>query len=152
IDEVRVDGERAAVDLSVDNSVATIPLPAPLAPGDAVDIEMTFTATPDRDTPNHYGIFNYTTDTQTWSLAHWYPVVAGRDPEDGWMLEPTSVYGDPIFTDTALYSVDVTAPRAMHLVNSGIETSTKETGDTTTTSFNAWPRRAFEIIASPQLE
>src|SRR5699024_1597956 len=81
-----------------------------------------------------------------------YPVVAGRDPEDGWMLEPTSVDGAPIFTDTALYSVDVTAPRAMHLVTSGGETSTPETGDTTTTTFNAWPRPDFAIIASPQIE
>src|SRR5699024_3278490 len=102
--------------------------------------------------PRHYGIFNYTTDTQTWSLAHWYPVVAGRDPVSGWMLEPTSMYGDPIFTETALYTVDITAPSNMQFITSGVETDTSSDGDQATTTFNAWPSRDFVIIADADIE
>lgn len=152
IDEALIDGDPAPVDLSVNNSVATVHLPAPLPPGESVIIDMAFTTTPDRDDPRHYGIFNYTTETQTWSLAHWYPVVAGRDPGSGWMLEPTSVYGDPIFTETALYTVEITAPAGMQLVTSGVETGSRLSGDRMVTTFNAWPSRDFAIIASPDLE
>lgn len=152
LDEVTIGGENAPVALSVDNSVATVTLPAPLAPGQSVTIEMAFTTTPDRDEPRHYGIFNFTSATQTWSLAHWYPVVAGRDPDSGWMLEPTSVYGDPIFTETALYTVEVDAPSAMQLITSGVETKAWVSGTRTTTTFNAWPSRDFVIIANTGLQ
>jgi len=152
IDDVTVDGEPASVDLSVDNSVATVRLPAPLTSGSSATIDMTFTTTPDRDDPRHYGIFNFTTATQTWSLAHWYPVVAGRDPVSGWMLDPTSVYGDPIFTDTALYTVEITAPATLQFITSGVETNSSTTGSQVTTTFNAWPSRDFVIIADADMQ
>jgi len=152
IEEVTVDGQDAAVELTVDNSVATIPLPTTLAPGEQTLIQMDFTTRPDQDDPRHYGIFNHASETDTWSLAHWYPVVAGRDPVSGWMLEPTSIYGDPIFTDTGLYTVSITAPEGMHLITSGVEVAFDTADGLATTTFNAWPSRDFVIIADRDME
>lgn len=152
IDAVTVDGEDATVELTVDNSVATIPLPATLAPGEQTRMEMDFTTRPDQDDPRHYGIFNHASETDTWSLAHWYPVVAGRDPISGWMLDPTSIYGDPIFTDTGLYTVSITAPEGMQLITSGVETASELANGMSTTTFNAWPSRDFVIIADRDME
>ena len=152
IDHIKVNGEDVSFDLRINNSVAMIALPTPLAAGESADIDMGFTTRVGQDDPRHYGIFNYASATETWSLAHWYPVIAGRDPDTGWMLKPTSIYGDPIFTDTGLYTVSVTAPKELQLITSGVETDATTTGLITTTTFNAWPSRDFVIIADADME
>lgn len=151
IDRVTIDGAEAVVVLTIDNSVATVTLPVALAPGEDVEISMEFTTRVPQDEPLHYGIFNYASDTETWSLAHWYPVVAGRDPSGGWMLEPTSQYGDPIFTDAGLYTVTVNAPETLTFITSGVETSSTTANDTTTSTFNAWPSRDFVMFADSDM-
>lgn len=152
IGDVEVDGTETSVELSVDNSVAMVALPAPLAPGEDVQISMDFTTLVPEDEKLHYGIFNHASDTGTWSLAHWYPVVAGRGPETGWMLEPTSEFGDPIFTESALYTVTVTAPENLNFITSGVETASEDVGDMATTTFNAWPSRDFVMLADADME
>lgn len=152
IEQVKVNDEDASFDLTVDNSVATIALPTPLEAGETARIDMEFTTRVGQDDPRHYGIFNYASATETWSLAHWYPVVAGRDPDTGWMLKPTSNYGDPIFTDTGLYTVAVTAPKDLQLITSGVEIDATTAGALITTTFNAWPSRDFVIIADADME
>lgn len=141
------------VDLTVDQSIATLPFPEPLAPGDGARIEITFTTNVPTDESLHYGILNFASDTETWSLAHWYPVIAGRDPVTGWMLEPTSEYGDPIFTDAGLYTVSVTAPEELTLITSGVEVNSTVNGDgMATTVFNAAPSRDFVMFADAGMD
>lgn len=152
IDHVTVDDSEADVVLSVDNSVAIVTLPQPLAPGADARISMDFTTAVPQDESLHYGIFNYASESDTWSLAHWYPVVAGRDPETGWMLEPTSEYGDPIFTEAGLYTVTVTAPEELTFITSGVETASEADGGMITTTFNAWPSRDFVMVADADME
>ncbi|HEV2072728.1 MAG TPA: M1 family metallopeptidase [Thermomicrobiales bacterium] len=152
IDEVSVGGAEVSVELSVDNSVAMVALPAPLAPGEEARIDMGFTTHVPQDEKLHYGIFNHASDTGTWSLAHWYPVVAGRDRETGWMLEPTSEYGDPIFTETGLYTVTVTAPENLTFITSGVEIGSEAAGGIATTTFNASPSRDFVMFADADMK
>lgn len=153
IDSASVNDMAASVELTVENSVATIPLTDPLAPEDTVRIDVTFTTNVPTDEMVHYGIFNYASETATWSLAHWYPVIAGRDPETGWMLKPTSEFGDPIFTDAGLYTVSVTAPEELSLITSGVNVSSGSHGDgMTTTVFNAAPSRDFVMFADADME
>jgi hypothetical protein len=149
---VAVDGQEAGFELTIDNSVATVTLPSSLAPGGTVRLDMEFTTRLGQDDPRHYGIFNHASETGTWSIAHWYPVVAGRDPQTGWMLKPTSAYGDPIFTETGLYTVTITAPERLTLITSGVETDATTTAGMTTTTFNAWPSRDFVIFADADME
>jgi hypothetical protein len=153
LDTISVDGEPATAALSESNSVAMIPLLQPLAAGATTEIAVTFTTNVPEDDPAHYGIFNYATATGTWSLAHWYPVVAGRDPDGGWMLDPTSLNGDPIFSDTGMYSVTITAPDDLQFITSGVEIDSAPAGDgMTARTWSAAPSRDFVMLADADME
>jgi hypothetical protein len=148
LDAVTVDSTAVSPVMSEMGSVATITLPTPLADGDVTSIDISFTTTVPDDEPAHYGMLNHATRTGTWSLAHWYPMVAGRDPGYGWMLKPTCVNGDPVFTDTGMYTVTVTAPDGLQLVTSGVEIDRQAAGDgMTTTTWSAAPSRDFVMLA-----
>jgi hypothetical protein len=153
LDSVTVDGEGVEPVLSERSSVALLPLSDPLQPDASTSIEVAFTTTVPVDEPAHYGIFNYASATDTWSLAHWYPVVAGRDPEGGWMLEPTSRNGDPIYTETGMYTVRVTAPEDLQLITSGVEIASEPAGDGIVTStWSAAPSRDFVMLADDDIQ
>lgn len=150
--EVTVDGNTVSPALTEQDSIATVPLPAPLEPGDKVTIEMAFTTTVPQDDALHYGMLNRASRTGTWSLAHWYPMVAGRDPVGGWMLDPTSVNGDPVFTNVGMYTVRVTAPEDLQLVTSGVEIAREGAGNgMATTIWSAAPSRDFVMLADDDM-
>lgn len=151
INSAQIGGQDAAITYSVHDSVATVQLDQALAPGDAVTIEMTFSLAVPVDDPTHYGILNYDTDSRTAVMAHWYPVVAGRDPNTGWMLDPVSIFGDPIFTDAGLYTVTVSAPSNQQMITSGVETERVDDSGRSTVTFEASPSRDFVIITSETL-
>lgn len=153
ITAVQVDDTEVDWDLSVDNSVATVALGKTLAPDERTTITMEFTLQVPVDEPSHYGILNYSTANDTTVLVHWYPVLAGRDPLTGWMLKPVSIYGDPVFTNAAMYDVTITAPADSTFITSGVETNREERSDGwMEISYNAKPSRDFVIIESGALE
>lgn len=152
ITSLTVSGETSEWEMSVDDSVATIPLADVLDPGEHLTLEMEFTLTVPVDNPAFYGMLNLSTSNGTTALAHWYPVLAGRDPVTGWMLKPTSIYGDPVFTDAGLYDVTISAPASQKLITSGVEIDREENGDRQTVTFNAKPSRDFVIFLSETLE
>lgn len=151
ITSVEIAGEPIEWEMSVADSVATIPLAEKLAPGEVVELEMTFSLSVPVDEASHYGLLNHSTNNETTVLAHWYPVLAGRDPETGWMLKPSSIFGDPIFTDAGLYDVSITAPTGRTLITSGVETNRQSDGAFETVSYNAKPSRDFVIVMSDAL-
>lgn len=152
ITSVRIAEEEIPFTLSVHDSVATIPLQNPLPAGESIEITMSFTLGLPVNDPTHYGILNYDTESLTAVMAHWYPVVAGRDPITGWMLEPVSIFGDPIFTDAGLYDVSITAPAEQTLITSGVETTRTEQNGQATVEFSASPSRDFVIVTSETLK
>ena len=148
----KIDGASIDREFSEADSVAWMMLPSELAIGEKVVIEMEFTLTVPVDEASHYGILNYSTDNDTTVLAHWYPVVAARDPATGWMLKPSSQFGDPIFTDIGMYSVTITAPTGRTYITSGVEASRDLDGDTEALTFIAKPSRDFVIVMSETLQ
>ncbi len=153
IDEVIVDGNPVVPEWSADNSVVTVRLPATLAAGETISISMRFTTNVPQDAREHYGIFNRSGRTETWALAHWYPVLAGRDPDTGWMLESPSQNGDPIFSDAGVYHVTVTAPQDFQIITSGVQLSSEMLDDATrVTTFSAAPSRDFTILADDDMQ
>jgi hypothetical protein len=153
IEEVTIDGSPAEPEMSVDNSVVTVPLPAVMTPGETTSVSMRFTTNVPLDAREHYGIFNRSGRTGTWALAHWYPVLAGRDPDSGWMLDPPSQNGDPIFSDAGMYRVTVTAPQDVQIITSGVQQSSEMPDDATrSTTFTAAPSRDFTILADDDME
>lgn len=151
IDEARVAEAAVIPERSGDNAVVTIPLLEPLAPGDETSVAMRFTARVPEDERAHYGIFNYATEAGTWSLAQWYPILAGRDAS-GWVLDPPSVNGDPVFSNTAAYRVTVTAPDTLAVITSGVEiTRDVDASGMATTTFEAAPSRDFVMVADADM-
>jgi hypothetical protein len=153
MESIMVDGEDVVAEMSQRNSVARLPLPDSLDVGEVSEIAIRFTTTVPVDDPAHYGIFNYASETGTWSLAHWYPVVAGRDPQGGWMLDSTSVNGDPIFTDTGMYTVTIMAPDDLQFITSGVRIDSVPAGEgITATTWSAAPSRDFVMLADADME
>lgn len=154
VGDVVVDGRPAEPVLAVDDSVLSIPFAEPLAVDATAELGMTFRAELPVDSREHYGIFGVDTETGTWSMAHWYPIVAGRDPERGWVLDPPSENGDPIFSTTALYDVSVTAPEAWRIVTTGVETEEPAAGrdGMATRRYLSGPVRDFTIVADADLD
>jgi len=140
--------------LSVDDSVLTVPFAAPLAANDTAAISMAFRAALPVDSRAHYGIFGVDTRTGTWAMAHWYPIIAGRDPERGWVLDPPSENGDPIFSSTALYDVSLTAGDDWRLVTTGVEAeaSGANRDGLATRRYLSGPVRDFTVVADADLD
>ncbi len=154
VSNVSVDGSDVEVTLSESDSVLEVPFDQPLAVGATAEIDMDFAAFLPIDSVNHYGIFGYSTDSGTWALAHWYPVIAGRDPDAGWMLDYPSRNGDPIFSDTALYDVTVETEPEWELATTGVQfgdTVEDESGQTIR-RFVSGPVRDFTIVADQDFE
>lgn len=154
VSDVLVDDRTAEPVLSVDDSVLAVPFAKPLAANATAEISMAFSAELPVDSRDHYGIFGVDSRTGTWSMAHWYPIVAGRDPERGWVLDPPSENGDPIFSTTALYDVSLTTEDGWRLVTTGIETDTSaaDSNGMTTRRYLSGPVRDFTVVADADLD
>jgi len=147
ITEARVAGAAVEPALREADTIATLPFAAPLAPEATVRIDLAFTSTVPLSNESSYGIYNVDPESGTWSLAYWYPVVAGFDPATGFLLDPTSRNGDPIFSSTSLYDVTLTAPSGWQTVTTGVAVEETDDGRSVTRRFVSGPVRDFTIVA-----
>lgn len=144
------DGATVSPALSVDDTVAEVPLAAPLAPGATVRLSLHFSTTIPADSHGSFGILNDDTRDGTWVLADWYPIVAGYEPARGWRLDPPTSFGDPTFADEALYDVTLVTPAALTVVTSGSQVGPDATasGGTVRRRFVDGPARDFTFVAA----
>lgn len=148
LDAVEVDDAPVAPILSVEDTIAELPLPAELGEEETVPLSLTFTADVPVDPSRGYGMYGVDTDSGAWALAHWYPMLAGIGADGEWNLLPPSVNGDPIFSNTALYEVTLTAPEGLVLVTTGSITRAEDTDDGQTRhEIVTGPVRDFTIVA-----
>ncbi|MGC4189920.1 MAG: M1 family metallopeptidase [Thermomicrobiales bacterium] len=152
VDDVTVDSIAADAALGVDNSVLTVPLASSLAPDDRVTVAMTFTVHVPLDSSDQYGMLNIDSDTGTWSMAEWYPIVAGWDPANGFELDPPSVNGDPVFSTTSQYHVTVTAPEDWQIVSTGDPTDSTTAQGERTWTIETGPVRDFTMVADEDFQ
>ncbi len=148
-----IDGEPVEPTLTVENSILTVPFTNPLERDDASTIELNFVSVLPVDSSSHYGIFGFDSEEGTLAMAQWYPIVAGRDPDGGWMLDPPSENGDPVFSDTALYDVSVRIEEEYELVTSGVEQrgAAVDASGMVTRRFLSGPVRDFTMVADDDL-
>jgi len=154
VSDVTVDGVAVEVSLSVSDSVLEVPFETPLAPGEATTISMDFASFLPIDSVAHYGIFGYDSESGSWALAHWYPVIAGRDPDTGWVLDHPSENGDAIFSDTALYDVTIETGPDWRLATTGVafgEPTGAGNGEVSR-RYVSGPVRDFTIVADEDFE
>ena len=151
VSQVVVDGQPVETQLTVDDSVVEVQLPQELSPGEQAQLEFVFSGVIPRnfggsETPEGYGIYNFTNDVL--ALGGWYPILAVYD-EDGWNLDPVSSIGDSVYADMAFYTVEVTAPDELVLATTGVEIGRQDEDGFARYQFVTGPVREFFISASP---
>lgn len=152
VDSIMVDGVATTVDESPDRSTVWVDLPSTLAPDQATTVSMRFVAIVPVEERDHYGIFNIDPERGTWALAHWYPILAGRDPERGWVLDPPSENGDPIFSTTASYTLTLRTPSEWRVVSTGVELDTIRTAEMTERLIVTGPARDLTLVLDDDFE
>jgi hypothetical protein len=149
LDQVVVNGRTIDPKLSVEDTVAQVRLSDPVNNEAVVDLKISFTTTIPNNPVGSYGMFRVETDTGTYALAHWEPLLAGYDPDSGWNLQPLSVLGDPVFTNAALYDVTLHTPSDLVVVTTGSEVDSKSDGDNEIARhFLTGPVRDFVMAAN----
>lgn len=149
ITEAAVDGQAVVPELALDGSALRVPLPAPIAPGESVEITLAFTTIVPADSTGSYGIFQRDTRNGSWVLADWFPILAVYEAEDGWALPPVTHFGDPTYAPSAFYDVRITAPADLAVAATGVlagEVANPESG-TIARHYIAGPARDFVIVA-----
>lgn len=134
-----------------DLAIIRIPLGDTLKPGDAISVRMDFSTTIPIDPPDDNGLFQYTPETGTWTLAHWFPMLAGHSPDTGWEIDPPAAWSDITFSNTALFDITLTAPDDLVLVTTGVETDTTDSAGHRTSRITTGPVRDVAIVAEPNL-
>lgn len=146
LSDVVVDGKPVEPTLDYQGSAAYLPLQTPLKPGQSISLTLTYKSTLPDNTSAGYAQYGYI--DQVLALPAAYPLIPVYDDE-GWNVELAPHYGDPTFSDTALYLVRITLPGEMTVATSGTIIETKANADGTTTHLAAsGPMRDFNMVAS----
>jgi aminopeptidase N len=152
--QTQVDGQLVETGLSVDDTALRVDLPQGLTPGERTQVEFDFQGRVPVDfgggqTPDAYGIYNFSQGVL--ALSGWYPILAVYD-ENGWHLDPVSPLGDSVFSQTALYTVDITLPAEQILIATGVEVGRVQSGDQIKYRLVSGPTRDFFIAASHEFQ
>jgi hypothetical protein len=149
ITSLRADGVIVTPTYELDNTAMRIDLAQPLKPGDAIEFEMNYTAqVPTEDVKIGYNRFGWHANVLT--LPGFYPLIPVYDDE-GWNVEVAPPQGDTVFSDTALYRVNITAPSDQVVVASGTCEAVAN-GATQTLQCVSGPMRDFMIAMSADYE
>jgi hypothetical protein len=155
VSKTLLNGQAISTTLSLNDSILAIVLPTPLQPGGQTQLELNFSGDVPVDfggnaTPAGYGIYNYSNSIM--ALANWYPILSVYDAK-GWHLDPVSDIGDSVYSDTAFYSVDISAPTDVKVAATGSEIgSSAVDAKTTRHLYLSGPARDFFIIMSPNFQ
>jgi len=85
------------------------------------------------------------------NMGNWYPVAAVYDAE-GWNLDKYFSVGDPFYSDTSDYKVNIKAPKEYTIAASGPLAEEKLEGDYKSWKFGAENMRDFAFIASDRFK
>jgi hypothetical protein len=86
------------------------------------------------------------------NLGNWYPIAAVYDKQDGWNLDKYYAIGDPFYSDTSNYTVNIKTPRDYIIAASGKLISDSIDGDKRLWEFEASKMRDFAFVANSQFE
>jgi len=159
-ENILLGGKPAAAIVELDGSALCLPLDPPLEPGARLDLALDFTLAVPTESDQGYRQLGYY--DKVLALANAYPLIPVYDDE-GWNVELAPTYGDAVYSETALYTVRVTAPADMRLTASGTCTSPHPPsfppigGDEGGDGSNTWtcvtgPMRDFNAILGPDYQ
>lgn len=119
VEDLTVDGEPAESELNVSDTLLTVSLDDEIDAGDSATIELEFISVIPNNVISSFGMFNYDTASESYTLDHWFPLLAGYDPANGYELGPLSINGDPVFSNVAFFTVSLTTPEEMVVASTG---------------------------------
>ena len=125
-----------------DRTVLRVPLPAPVAPGETIDVEIEWTNRIPRPFARTGAVGDY------FFLAHWFPKI-GVLEADGWNCHQFHT-GTEFFSDYGVYDVRITAPSGWVVGATGRAQRVTDNGDGTAThAFHAEDVHEFAWTTSP---
>jgi hypothetical protein len=146
VEEVLVEGRPADTRPNLMDSALYVTLAPPLQVGESVFLELVFRAVVPEDVGDGYGQFSSANGIM--ALPNVYPLIPVYDDE-GWNVELAPPYGDAVYSDVALYHVQVRAASDQTVVASGSAVARMEDSDgTVTTTFVSGPMRDFVVVMS----
>jgi hypothetical protein len=150
IGTVAVDGQPAQFDFEGEDSVLRIRLAKPLAPDASVDIDLSYRLNLPDNLNIGYDRSGVLGDVIV--LSSFLPIVSVYG-EDGWWIDSTPELGDPGFSESALWSVRLTAPSDFKAVFTGTALQNIQNFDHTTTyEIVTGPVRDFSLALSTKFE
>ncbi|MXY23078.1 MAG: M1 family metallopeptidase [Acidobacteria bacterium] len=125
-----------------DRTVLRVPLPAPVAPGETIDVEIEWTTRIPRPFARTGAVGDY------FFLAHWFPKI-GVLEADGWNCHQFHT-GTEFFSDYGVYDVRITAPSGWVVGATGRAQGVTDNGDGKTIhTFHAEDVHEFAWTTSP---
>jgi hypothetical protein len=150
IDGVRVGGVRLELESSPDGSVVTATLPRELMPDESMDFELDFSMTMDSGADVTYGRV-LDVDGQV-VLSSFLPLV-GVYGADGWIVDAPVAQGDPAFSETALFDIQLTTPSEYLVATTGVVLGETENDDgTTLRAIATGPVRDYSVAIDKTFE
>jgi hypothetical protein len=147
---VTLDGRPVVPAVELDGSALRLPLDPPLDAGAKLDLALDFTlALPTEGDPGYRQLGYY---DEVLALANAYPIIPVYDDE-GWNVELAPTYGDAIYSDTAFYTVRITAPASLTLIASGTcNTPAANPDGSATWTCVTGPVRDFNAVLGPNYQ
>ncbi len=150
--DVAVNGESVEPAFDVEDTVMTIPLAHPVPTGARAEVTLAWDAVIPNNTVSGYGMFNHDTATDSYTLDHWLPLLAGYDPANGFDLAPLSVNGDPVFSNVAFFEVTIGDLTGLTLASTGVVEADEETAEGLRRTIVSGPVRNFTMAISANYE
>lgn len=145
INSLRMNGADVKPIMELGNSAMRIELDRPLKPGEAIEFDLAYvTKVPTTSVSIGYDQFGL--HSKVLALPNFYPIIPVYDDE-GWNVELAPGIGDAVFSDTALYRVNITAPSNQVVAASGV-CNPSSSGTTKTWQCVSGPMRDFMIASS----
>ncbi len=134
VSRLRVNGQERP--FTVEGTILEIPLADRLTPGSPVQLNLEWEMLVPVSV-GRLGVFRGTA-----LFGNWYPTMAVYE-RGSWRRDPYYAVGDPFYSDTANYRVEVSLPKGYPAVATGAETSRRDEDDRTIYSWRATNVRDF---------
>ena len=150
--DVEIDGVPVEPAFDLDDTLMSLPLTTAIEPGGHATITMSWQSVIPDDTISGFGMFNHDTRTDSYTLDHWLPLLAGYDPENGFDQAPITINGDPVFSNVAFFEVTMRGLDDLVLASTGVVEQDEVAAGGRTMTIVSGPVRNFTMAISANYE
>ncbi len=147
VSKIVVAGQDLTAKWKVDDTLATVELPAPIAPGATVEIEVDWKTV----LPKVYARTGYHEDFS--AVAQWFPKIGVWDCDGGqgcrWRAHQHHANSE-FFADYGVYDVELDLPGKFVVAATGVPTGETAHGDRKTLAFHAEDVHDFALMVCPR--